>query len=160
MLSCHQHKQLYLYLHIYLYLYNLGNHFTALFSPITEYDDDKLVGKILKFYIPLTLFKITSRCFSFVFCSNNSANSAGTSSDELSLLFPSWSCLISCASNFISVSCNHTQINVFKKKMELNNRTLMYRHIGIMDVLTYFNSVKEFQKRVKQTTVHVQHPNL
>jgi len=36
----------------------------------------------------------------------------------------------------------------------------MYRHTGIMDVLTYFNPVKEFQKRVKQTTVHVQYPNL
>jgi hypothetical protein len=54
---------------------------------------------------------------------------------------------------------NHTQINVFKKKMKLNNRNLMYRDIAIMDVLTYFNPVKEFQKRVKQTTVHVQYRN-
>jgi len=147
MFSCHQQEQLYLYLHIYLYLYNLDSHFTALFSPITDCDDDRLVGKIWKFYIPLTLFKMASRCFSFVFCNNNSAKSAGTSSDELSLLFPSRSCLISCASNFISVSCNHTQINVSKKKMELNNRNIMYRHIGIIDVLTYFKPVKEFQKR-------------
>ena len=46
---------------------------------ITDYDDDddKLVGRILKFYIPLTLFKIASRSFNLVFCNNNSANSAG-----------------------------------------------------------------------------------
>jgi len=36
----------------------------------------------------------------------------------------------------------------------------MYRDIAIMDVLTYFNPVKEFQKSVKQTTVNVQYPNL
>lgn len=146
MLSCHQQEQLYLYLHIYLYLYNLDSHITSVLSPITDHHDDKLVGKILKFYIPLTLFKIASRCFSFVCCNNNSANSAGTSSDELSLLFPSRSCLISCASNFISVSCNHTPINVFKQKMELNNRTLMYRHIGIMDFVTSLNPVKSFRR--------------
>jgi len=160
MLSCHPHEQLYLYLHIYLFRYNLDSHSTPILSPITDYDDDSLAEKILKLYIPLTLFKTVSRCFSFVFCNNNSANSAGTSSDELSLLFPSRSCLISCASNFISVSCNHTQINIFKKKMKLNNRKLMYRDTRIMDILTYFNPVKEFQKRVKQTTVHVQYPNL
>jgi hypothetical protein len=43
---------------------------------ITDYDDDdddKLVGRILKFYIQLTLFKIASRCFNLVFCNNNSA---------------------------------------------------------------------------------------
>jgi len=44
--------------------------------------------------------------------------------------------------------------------MNLNNRNLMYRDIGIMDVLTYFKPVNEFQKRVKQTTVHVQYPDL
>jgi hypothetical protein len=33
--------------------------------------------------------------------------------------------------------------------MELSNRNIMYRHVGIMDVLTYFKPVKEFQKREK-----------
>jgi len=160
MLSCHQHEQLYLYLHVYLFLYNLDRHFTPILSPMTDCDDNSLVEKIFKLYIPLTLFKTVSRCFSFVFCNNNSANSAGTFSDELTLKIPSWSCSISFISNTISLSCNHTQINVFKNKMKLNNRNLMYRNIAIMDVLTYFNPVKEFQKRVKQTTVHMQYPNL